>query len=67
MANLDFTIDGPPILDDACTYCGTPIREKHIKLTFQWAKIRLHIEPCWDQFVVGVSIINDKLMERIIN
>lgn len=66
MANLDFSIAERPIMDDSCYYCGTPIREKHVKIQFEFKrKMLLHLEPCWDQFYTGVSIIGAKLVEKV--
>lgn len=69
--NLDFSIIYTrPVMDDACFYCGVPIRGKHILVTFERGinKFRLHIEPdsdCWDNFVLGVNLVNSNLQDEI--
>lgn len=66
MANLDFSIAERPIMDDSCYYCGTPIQEKHIRIQFEFQrKMLLHITPCWGQFVIGVKIVDEKLIIKV--
>lgn len=66
--NLDFSVvHNEPIMADSCFYCGVPIRSKHIMITFEQnikSKMRLHIGPefeCWDNFVLGVKLVNKEL------
>jgi hypothetical protein len=71
--NLDFSIIySEPVMADACTYCGHPIRSKHIQLTFDYNsnKMRFHLEPdnsCWEQFVLGVKTVNSHLTAGSLN
>lgn len=66
MPNLSFELEDKPTGIEYCYYCGEVITEKYVVIEFE-GKSTIHIETgeCWDNFVVGVHLINEQVAEPI--
>jgi hypothetical protein len=62
--NVNFEICTPnnKVITPRCTYCDYVLDGKYIKIKFDTIKaLHVHKGECWDNFVVGISMINDEL------
>jgi len=65
MATLEFNFHKKPpewLIAVYCDYCQNTIEGAYVEIKLQESR-RICIGTCWDNYVVGIAIMNDKVAE----